>query len=150
MVEKRSKNLVLIIIFAIAFIYRFSLVTMNTYPPGADIGLHESVIASITLEQAKLLLELLPDGRRLVATNPGLPHFCSVRDQHDLDCLTIVAQGLVASFFSAFMVLCAFLIVKQIWNELAGFVVAVLITFSASDIIMLSWAGYPNIVALMR
>ena len=32
--------------------------------------------------------------------------------------------------------------------KLAGFVVAVLVTFSASDIVMLNWAGYPNIVAL--
>ncbi len=32
---------------------------------------------------------------------------------------------------------------------MAAFVVAILATFSVSDILMLSWAGYPNIITLM-
>lgn len=145
--EKASKYIALAAIFAIAFAYRFYLVTMNTYPPGADIGLHESVIASITSNKPSFFWNYYQMGGGLSATNPGYHIFTAfVISMTQLP--DYLAQGLVASFFSAFMVLCAFLLVRQVWNELAGFVVAVLITFSASDIIMLSWAGYPNIVAL--
>ncbi len=147
MVEKSRKNLFLFIILAIAFVYRFFLVTMNTYPPGADIGLHQSVIASITSAKPSFFWNYYQMGGGLSATNPGYHIFAafmiSMTELPDY-----LAQALVASFFSAFLVLCSFLIVRQVWSELAGFVVAVFATFSAGDIIMLGWAGYPNIVAL--
>ena len=148
MVEKRTKNLLLIIIFAIAFAYRFFLLTMNTYPPGADIGLHESVIASITSPKPSFFWNYYQMGGGLSATNPGYHIFTAfVIIMTGLP--DYLAQALVASFFSAFLVLCSFYVVKQVWSELAGFAVALLVTFSAADIIMLGWAGYPNIVALM-
>ncbi len=146
--EKRSKNLLLATIFAVAFAYRLYLLTMNTYPPGADIGLHQSVIASITSSKPSFFYNYYQMGGGLSATNPGYHIFTafviSITGLTDY-----LAQALVASFFSAFLVVCSFLIVRQVWSEAAGFVVAVLVTFSAADIIMLSWAGYPNIVALM-
>jgi hypothetical protein len=148
MIEKRSKNLLLIIILAIAFAYRFFLVTMNTYPPGADIGLHESVIASITSTKPSFFWNYYQMGGGLSATNPGY-HIFTIFIISMTGLPDYLAQALVASFFSAFLVMCAFLIVRQVWSELAGFIAAVLISFSAADIIMLSWAGYPNIVALM-
>jgi hypothetical protein len=48
MVGEKSKRLAILGILAAAFVYRLFLLTMNTFPPGADIGLHESVIKSIT------------------------------------------------------------------------------------------------------
>ncbi len=148
MIEKRSKNLLLIIILATAFAYRFFLVTMNTYPPGADIGLHESVIASITSAKPSFFWNYYQMGGGLSATNPGY-HIFTVFIISMTGLPDYLAQALVASFFSAFLVMCVYLIVRQVWSELAGFIAAVLISFSAADIIMLSWAGYPNIVALV-
>lgn len=148
MVEKRNRNLLLIIIFAGAFAYRFFLVTMNTYPPGADIGLHQSVIASITAAKPSFFYNYYQMGGGVSATNPGYHIFTAF-----LISMTglqnYLAQALVASFFSAFLVISSFLLVRQVWSELAAFVVAILMAFSASDIIILSWAGYPNIVTLM-
>ena len=147
MVEKRSKNFLAIVILAIAFAYRFFLLTMNTYPPGADIGLHESVINSISLGKTNFFWNAYHMGGGLSVTNPGYHIFTAfIISMTGLP--DYLSQALVASFFSAFLVLVAFLIVRQIWSELAGFIVAILVTFSASDIIMLSWAGYPNIVTL--
>ena len=148
MVEKRSKNLLLLAILAVAFAYRFFLMTMNTYPPGADIGLHESVIKSIMSGKTNFFWNYYQMGGGLSATNPGYHIFAAfVISMTGLP--DYLAQALVASFFSAFLVLCAFLIVRQVWSELAAFIVAVLVTFSISDIVILSWAGYPNVIALM-
>jgi hypothetical protein len=148
MIEKRSKNFILLAILGAAFIYRFFLLTMNTYPPGADIGLHESVIKSITTGKTSFLWNYYQMGGGLSATNPGYHIFAAfVISMTGLP--DYLAQALVASFFSAFLVLISFLIVKQIWNEYAAFIVAFLITFSLSDILMLNWGGYPNIIALM-
>jgi hypothetical protein len=148
MVEKTSKNLLLLAILAIAFAYRFSLMTMNTFPPGADIGLYESVIKSITSGKTNFFWNYYQMGGGLSVTNPGYSIFAAfVISMTGLP--DYLAQALVASFFSAFIVLCAFLIVRRVWSELAGFIVAVLVTFSASDIVMLNWAGYPTIITLM-
>jgi len=149
MAGKTGKHLwLLLIILAFAFAYRFLLMTMNTYPPGADIGLHESVINSITSGKTSFFYNYYHMGGGLSVTNPGYHIFAAF-----IIAMTgapdYLAQAMVASLFSAFIVLCAFLITKRVWGELAGFVVAVLATFSASDIAILSWSGYPNIVTLM-
>ena len=148
MVEKISKNLLLLGILAVAFVYRFALTTMNTFPPGADIGLHESVINSITSGKTNFFWNYYHMGGGLSVTNPGYHIFAAfIISMTGLP--DYLAQALVASLFSALIVLCAFLITRQVWGELAAFVVAVLATFSVSDIVMLSWAGYPNIITLM-
>ena len=36
------------LIFAFGFVYRMVLMLRETFPPGADIGLHNSIIHSIT------------------------------------------------------------------------------------------------------
>ena len=46
-ITKKDAFLLLIVIFV--FIYRIVGMLWATFPPGADIGLHNSVIASITL-----------------------------------------------------------------------------------------------------
>jgi hypothetical protein len=146
--EEKSKHLALLAILAVAFAYRFLLLTMNTFPPGADIGLHESIIKSITSGKTNFFWNNYHMGGGLSVTNPGYHIFVAfVISMTGLP--DYLAQALVASFFSAFIVLCAFLIVRQVWGELAGFIVAVLAVFSASDIVILSWAGYPNIITLM-
>ena len=149
MAQNTSKHLwLLLIILAFAFAYRLLLMTMNTYPPGADIGLHESVINSITSGKTSFFYNYYHMGGGLSVTNPGYHIFTAF-----IIAMTgapdYLAQAIVASLFSAFIVVCAFLIARRVWGELAGFVVAVLATFSASDIAILSWSGYPNIITLM-
>ncbi len=147
MADKKIKNLCALAIAAVTFVYRFYLMTMNTFPPGADIGLHESVINSILGGKTSLFFNYYQMGGEVSATNPGYHIFTAfVMSMTGLQ--GYVAQAVVASFFSALLVLAAFLIVRQVWGEVAGFIVATLVTFSASDIIILSWGGYPNIVAL--
>ena len=143
MAEEKRKNFMLVAILAVAFIYRFFLITMNTFPPGADIGLHESVINSIMAPKTNFFWNYYHMGGGLSVTNPGYHIFTAfIISMTGLP--DYLAQALVASFFSAFLVLAAFLIVRRIWSELAGFIVAVLVTFSASDIIMLSWGRIPK------
>ena len=48
MFKTSNKYLLLLLVFAFAFVYRVLLMLWATYPPGADIGLHESIIHSIT------------------------------------------------------------------------------------------------------
>ena len=83
MALKISKHILLIVIVAIAFAYRFALMTMNGFPPGADIGLHESVIKSITTSTNKLFLELLSHGQRPLIDKSRLPYFCSIHNYND-------------------------------------------------------------------
>jgi hypothetical protein len=47
MLAKSRQNAILLLILLLAFTYRIALLTINTYPPGSDMGLHESVIKSI-------------------------------------------------------------------------------------------------------
>jgi hypothetical protein len=147
MVNKRKITLLLLTIVAVGFFYRFTLMTMNVFPPGADIGLHESVINSILAPKTAFFYNYYHMGGGISATNPGYHIFTafiiSMTGAPDY-----LVQAAVASLFSALIILCAFMVVRLVWGETAGLVAAVLITFSASDIVMLSWAGYPNIVAL--
>ncbi|MCW4001332.1 MAG: hypothetical protein NWE93_13945 [Candidatus Bathyarchaeota archaeon] len=147
MVNKRSLTFLLLVVAAAGFLYRFALTTMNTYPPGADIGLHESVINSILSPQTSFFHNYYHMGGGVSATNPGYHIFTAfiIALSGAPDYL---AQAAVASLFSALMILAAFLLIKTAWGESAGLVAAVLVAFSASDLIMLDWAGYPNIVAL--
>jgi hypothetical protein len=147
MVDKRSRNLLLLAIVVVAFVYRLTLTTMNIFPPGADIGLHESVIKSITAPKTTFFYNYYHMGGGLSVTNPGY-HIFSAFIITMTGAPDYLVQAAVASLFSALLIMCAFLIVRQVWGEPAGFIVAVLVTFSASDVVMLNWAGYPNIVAL--
>ena len=148
MAKKTSINLLIIVLALIAFAYRFALITMNVFPPGGDIGLHESVIKSITSAPTNFFWNNYHMGGGLSVTNPGYHIFTAF-----IITMTALpdylAQALVASFFSALIVPSAFLIVRQVWNEKAALVVAILTIFSLGDIYMISWGGYPNIIALM-
>ena len=69
--DKKSRNLLLLAILLVAFLYRFALTTMNIFPPGADIGLHESVIKSIMAPKPTFFYNYYHMGGGLSVTNPG-------------------------------------------------------------------------------
>jgi len=60
-----------------------------------------------------------------------------------------VAQVVVVSFFSTFIVAVAFLITRKVWNASAAIIVAFLVAVSRFDLEMLMWGGYPNVITLM-
>ncbi len=148
LVEKQLKNALIISAFVLAFVYRLILLTWQTFPPGSDIGLHESVINTITSGKTSFFENNYHMGGGTSATNPGYHIFVVA-----LIALTglpdYLSQALVAAMFSAITLISIFLIVKKAWNATAGIIAAFLAAFSGGDAAMLSWGGYPNIVALM-
>jgi hypothetical protein len=147
MLAKSDKNILLLLILLLAFSYRFILLTWNIYPPGADIGLHESVIKSITVGKTGFFRNFYHMGGGVSATNPGY-HIFVVTIIAMTGAPDLFAQTIVASFFSALVVLCAFLFVKIAWSESTSFIVAFLVAFSGGDIAILIWGGYPNVITL--
>jgi hypothetical protein len=125
------------------------LLHWETYPPGADIGLHESVVNSITLSgNTNFLWNNYQMGGGLSLTFPGYHIFVS----HIILMTGIpdyLAHSLVAAFFSSFIVLCAFLIGRRVWGESTAFIVAFLVAISRFDVEMLLWGGFPNAVTLL-
>lgn len=120
--------------------------TCNVYPPGADIGLHQSVIESIKLGSG-FSVNYYHMGGGISATNPGY-HIFMLFAGAFTGLPAYLLHAVVASIFSAAVVLCAFLIAKRFWSGSASLLAAFLVAFSAGDIEMLSWGGYPNIIAL--
>ena len=160
-----NKYLVLLLILVFAFTYRLLLLHLDLYshgqppslqplglqpfPPGADIGLHESVLESITLSgNTDFLWNYYQMGGGESMTFPGyhifLSYIISMTGLPDY-----FAHSLVSSFFSSLVVLCAFLVTRRMWKESAALVVAFLVAISRFDIEMLLWGGYPNAVTLM-
>ncbi len=125
------------------------LMFWNNYPPGADIGLHNSVIHSITGSgNTNFLYNFYQMGGGISLTFPGYHIFAS-----GVIMMTgmpeYVAQAVVVALFSSLIVLCAFLITKSIWTESAAYIVAFLVAISRFDIEMTLWGGYPNVITLM-
>jgi hypothetical protein len=149
MFKTSNKYLLLFLIFAFSFSYRVLLMLWANYPPGADIGLHESIINSITQHgNIDFLWNNYHMGGGLSLTFPGYHIFVS----HVILMTGLpdyLAHALVVSFFSSIIVLCAFLITRTVWGESTAFIVAFLVAISRFDIEMLMWAGYPNAVTLM-
>jgi hypothetical protein len=149
MFKTSNKYLLLFIILAFAFAYRMLLMLWATYPPGADIGLHESIIHSITASgNTNFLWNNYQMGGGLSLTFPGyhifVSHIILITGLPDY-----LAHSLVVSFFSSLIVLCAFLITRKVWRESTAFIVAVLVAISRFDVEMLMWGGYPNVIPLM-
>ena len=142
-----SKKILLLLLLVFSFAYRLLLMTWNTFPPGADIGIHESVIKSLSVGDTKLFLHQYHMGGGISATNPGY-HIFTAFASSVIGAPDYLIHSIVVSFFSAITVLCVFLIVRRIWNESAAFIAAFLIIFSRGDISILCWGGYPNIIAL--
>ena len=142
-------NLLLFLVLVFSFIYRVALMLRETFPPGADIGLHNSIIHSITQGgSTNFLWNSYHMGGGSSVTFPGYHIFVSY-----IILLTgtpdYVAHALVVSMFSALIVLVAFLLTRKIWNASAALIVAFLVAVSRFDIEMLMWGGYPNVITLM-
>jgi hypothetical protein len=125
------------------------LMHWQAFPPGADIGLHNSIIHSITVSgSTDFLWNYYQMGGGISLTFPGYHIFISyillMTGMPDY-----LAHSLVVSFFSSFIVLCAFLITRTLWRESVALIVAFLVAISRFDIEMLLWGGYPNVVTLM-
>jgi hypothetical protein len=149
MFKTPNKYLLLFLVLVFSFAYRMLLLHWATYPPGADIGLHESVVNSITSSgNTNFLWNNYQMGGGLSLTFPGYHIFVSY-----IILMTgipdYIAHSLVASFFSSFIVLCAFLIGRRVWGEPTAFIVAFLVAISRFDVEMLLWGGFPNAVTLL-
>jgi hypothetical protein len=120
-----------------------------SYPPGADIGLHNSVINSITQSgNTNFLWNNYQMGGGLSLTFPGYHIFAAgiimMTGMSDY-----LAQVVIVALFSSLLVICAFLITKSVWVESGAFIVAFLVAVSRPDMEILLWAGYPNIITLL-
>ena len=149
MFKTSNKYLLLFLVLALAFVYRLLLMLWATYPPGADIGLHESIIHSITASgKTDFLWNSYQMGGGLSLTFPGyhifMSHIILITGLPDY-----LAHSVAAAFFSSFIVLCAFLIARSVWGESTAFIVAFLVAISRFDIEMLLWGGYPNVIPLL-
>jgi len=149
MLKANRTYLLLLLVFAFSFIYRMTLMLWAGFPSGADIGLHNSVIHSITGSgNTNFLYNAYQMGGGISLTFPGYHIFASA-----IILMTglpeYVAQTAIVSLFSSLIVLCAFLITKSVWNQSAAFIVAFLAAISRFDIEMLLWGGYPNVVTLL-
>lgn len=136
-------------IFAFALVYRLILVFWQTYPPGADIGLHNSIIHSITQGgSTNFLWNNYHMGGGTSNTFPGYHIFVSFVIAFT-GLPDYLVQAFIAVIFSSLMVPVAFLITRKLVNENIAYIVAFLVAVSYYDIFMLLWSGYPNIVTLM-
>jgi hypothetical protein len=152
MVKASKTYLVLLLLFIFSFIYRLLLMFWQGYPPGADIGLHNSVIYSITGSgPTDFFYNFYHIGGGASLTFPGYHIFTAgvMMLTGMTASMEYVAQALVVSLFSSLTVLCAFLITRRIWSTSAAYVVAFLAAISRFDIEMIMWAGYPNVITLM-
>jgi hypothetical protein len=144
-----KKQVLLLLILVFAFIYRITLMFWQSFPPGADIGLHASVINSITHSgSTNFLYDYYQMGGGQSLTFPGYHIFTSAV-MLTTGLSDYVAQGVIVCLFSSLIVLAAFLITKAVWNESAALIVAFLVAVSRFDIEMIMWAGYPNVITLL-
>jgi hypothetical protein len=148
MVKISTKTTLLLVIFAFALTYRLMFMHWDIYPSGADIGLHNSVLNSITQSGGTdFQWNFYQMGGGFSLTFPGYHIFVSY-----VVLLTglpnYLAFSLTVALFSSLLVLCSYLITRVAWSESAGIIVAFLVAISRFDIEMLLWGGYPNAAAL--
>jgi hypothetical protein len=148
MFKATRKHVLLWLIFAFAFIYRLVLMLWQSFPPGADIGLHSSVINSITQSgNTNFLWNYYQMGGGISLTFPGY-HIFTAGIMLMTGIPDYLAQTVIVALFSSLIVLCAFLITRAVWNESAAFIVAFLVAISRFDVEMLMWGGYPDVITL--
>jgi len=148
--NKTSRNyLLLALLFAFSFIYRVALMLRETFPPGADIGLHNSIIYSITRGgPTDFLYNYYHMGGGSSVTFPGY-HIFTAYVMLLTGLPDYVAQAVVVSLFSSLIMLVAYLLTRKVWGNSAALLVAFLVAVSRFDIEMLMWGGYPNVITLM-
>ena len=149
MFKTNGKYMLLLSIFVFSFIYRIVLMLWQSFPPGADIGLHASVINSITGSgNTNFLYDFYQMGGGQSLTFPGYHIFASAVILFT-GITDYMAQVIIVALFSSLIVLAAFLITRMVWSESAAFIVAFLVAVSRFDVEMLMWAGYPNVITLL-
>ena len=141
-------TLLVLSIAVFAGLYRSALVFNDGFPPGADIGLHDSLIQSITQGgNTNFLYNYYHMGGGSSITFPGFDIFVS-----SVMLFTglpdYLAQAVVAVLFSSLLVLVSYLITRRILNTPIALIVAFIVGVSYYDIYMLLWSGYANIVTL--
>jgi len=121
-----------------------------TFPSGADIGLHTSVINSITQSgNTNFLYNYYQMGGGISLTFPGYHIFASeIIVMTGLTGYSYIAQVFIVALFSAFIVLASYLVTRAAWTESGALIIAFLVAVSRFDIEMLMWGGYPNVVTL--
>jgi hypothetical protein len=149
MLNLSRKHAVLLLVFVFSFVFRLLVMLWGNYPSGADVGLHNSVIYSITGSGNKnFLWNFYQIGGGVSLTFPGY-HIFTAGVMMMTGLPDYIAQAVVVCWFSSFIVLCAFLITKILWTESAALIVAFLVAISRFDIEMLLWGGYPNVITLL-
>ncbi len=149
MLKAPRTHVLLLLIFTFSFVYRMLLMLWDGFPPGADIGLHNSVIYSITGSgNTDFLYNFYHIGGGISLTFPGY-HIFTAGVMMLTGLPEYIAHAAVVSLFSSLIVLCAFLITKRVWSISAAYIVAFLAAISRFDIEMLLWAGYPNVITLL-
>ena len=144
-----EKSALLFLVLAFSFAYRMLLMHQAIFPPGADIGLHNSVIYSITSSgNTDFFWNFYQMGGGLSLTFPGYHIFVAF-----IIFMTglpdFLAHSLVVCLLSTITVACSFLITRKVWGESTGLIVALLVAVSRFDIEMLLWGGFPNVATLM-
>ena len=151
MVKDTNKHLILVfVIFIFAFLYRFLLMTHAVYPPGADIGLHNSIVYSITNQSGSVdfLYNYYQMGGGLSLTFPGY-HIFVTQIMMLAGMSDYLVHAMVVSLLSSVTVLVSYLITRAVWKESVAIIVAFLMAVSRFDIEMLFWGGYPNVVTIL-
>ena len=149
MLKANRIYIVLLTVFIFSFVYRLLLMLWEGFPPGADIGLHNSVIHSITGSgNVDFFHNFFHMGGGVSLTFPGYHIFAS-----GIILITglpeYIGQIVIVSLFSSLVVLVGYLITKLVWSESAAIIVAFLAAISRFDVEMLMWGGYPNVITLL-
>ncbi len=119
------------------------------FPPGADIGLHNSVIHSIMGSgNVNFFNNFYHMGGGVSLTFPGYHIFASATILMT-GLPEYIAQTVIVSLFSSLVVLVGYLITRSVWSQPAALIVAFLAAISRFDIEMLMWGGYPNVITLL-
>jgi hypothetical protein len=132
------------------FMFRVAVIFRSGYPPTGtyDIGLHSSIINAIIDEGGLPLWNPYHMGGEPLTNPPGYELFASLVVLFTGMPL-LVAQMIIAAFFNAFAVFPAYLISKKIWrSSVPGFLAAFFVILSLPSFEMLSWGGYPNLIAI--
>jgi hypothetical protein len=149
MFKANRKYILLLLIFAFAFAYRLTLMLWASFPPGADIGLHNSVISSITQSgNTNFLWNNYQMGGGLSLTFPGYHLFAA-----GIIMMTglpdYIAQPVIVALFSSLLVFVAYLVTRSAWTESGALIVAFIVAVSRPDMEILLWGGYPNVITLL-
>ncbi|MEM1757649.1 MAG: hypothetical protein QW770_06445, partial [Candidatus Bathyarchaeia archaeon] len=143
-VKVSSETVAVLTIFIFAILHRFMLVAVDPYPPGPDLGLHNSIINSILATNGEFTRNLYHMGGGASLTHPGF-HFFTIAIIKITGIPDYIAQAAVAVLFSSIIVLCAYLFTKEAWPLFtAPLIAAFLAAISKHDLDMLLWGGYPN------